>query len=143
MTGKTQSSSTETRAGSVPEGFEDSAGVTVKKGTAAAELPGSLAFDMRPDVPKGGDKYTVSCQLVNQGTQPIPVKELIVTFVVERPPFGRPRAPPHGLRGPRPARQALRVLRHVEGRHHLLVLRSDRAHPSRRKLQEQPGLEVS
>jgi tetratricopeptide (TPR) repeat protein/tRNA A-37 threonylcarbamoyl transferase component Bud32 len=82
VTGKTQSSSTETRAGSVPEGFEDSAGVTVKRGTAAAELPGSLAFDMRPDAPKGGDKYTVTCQLVNQGTQPISVKELIVTFVV-------------------------------------------------------------
>jgi len=93
VAGKTQSSSTETRAGAVPEGFEDSAGVTVKKGTAAAELPGALAFDMRPNAPKGGDKYTVSCEMVNQGSQPIAVKDLVVTFVVNGRRSGAPLTP--------------------------------------------------
>jgi hypothetical protein len=66
----------------VPEGFEESAGVTVKKGTAAAELPGAVAFDMRPNAPKAGEKYTVACEMVNQGSQPIGIKDVIVTSIV-------------------------------------------------------------
>ena len=79
VVGKTTTTSPELRAGAVPEGFEDSAGVTTKKGTQAAELPGSLAFEVRPESPKSGDRYTVSCIMVNQGQQPIAVKEMIVT----------------------------------------------------------------
>jgi hypothetical protein len=77
--GKTQTTSPELRAGAVPEGFEDSAGVTVKKGTQAAELPGVIAFEMRPEAPKPAERYTVSCYMVNQGQQPIAIKEMIVT----------------------------------------------------------------
>jgi tRNA A-37 threonylcarbamoyl transferase component Bud32/tetratricopeptide (TPR) repeat protein len=80
--GKTETTSAEKRAGAVPEGFEESAGVNVSKGTSAAQLPGLIAFEMRPDAPRGGDRYTVSCYVVNQGSQPISVKEMIVTAKV-------------------------------------------------------------
>ncbi|HVQ30825.1 MAG TPA: protein kinase [Vicinamibacteria bacterium] len=79
VAGKTVVTSPELRAGAGADGFDDSAGVVVKKGTQAAELPGILAFEVKPESPKGADRYTVSCYLVNQGTQPIAVKEMIVT----------------------------------------------------------------
>ena len=81
VAGKTQTTSPELRAGAVPDGFEDSAGVKVNKGTQAAELPGTLAFEARPESPKAGERYTVACVMVNQGSQPISVKDLIVTVV--------------------------------------------------------------
>ena len=79
VVGKTTTTSPEQRAGAVPEGFEDSAGVTTKKGTQAAELPGALVFEVKPESPKAGDRYTVTCLMVNQGQQPIAVKEVTVT----------------------------------------------------------------
>jgi hypothetical protein len=82
VAGKTQASSAETRGGNVPEGFEESAGVTAKRGTQAAELPGAIAFEAKPNSPKGGDRYSVVCALVNQGSQPIAIKEVIVTTTV-------------------------------------------------------------
>ena len=79
VVGKTLTTSPELREGAAPDGFEGTAGVPVKKGTQAAELPGVIAFEVRPESPKGNDKYTVTCFLVNQGTQPIPIKEMIIT----------------------------------------------------------------
>ena len=79
VVGKTATTSPELRAGAQADGFDDSAGVVVKKGTQAADLPGVIAFEVRPEAPKGGDKYTVYCYLVNQGNQPIAIKEMIVT----------------------------------------------------------------
>ena len=75
-------SSAESRGGNIAEGFEESAGVTVKKGSQAAELPGAIAFEVKPASPKGGDRYNVVCALVNQGTQPIAIKEVVVTAIV-------------------------------------------------------------
>ncbi len=78
--GKTVAQSIETKAGgSVPEGFEDSPGVAVKKGSTAAELPGKINFDIEPESPKPGDRYTVRIYLVNEGSAPISVKDMIVT----------------------------------------------------------------
>jgi serine/threonine-protein kinase len=77
---KTVAQSIETKAtGSVPEGFEDTPGVTVKRGSQAAELPGKLHFDVDPESVKPGDKYNVKVYLVNEGAAPIQVTEMIVS----------------------------------------------------------------
>jgi tRNA A-37 threonylcarbamoyl transferase component Bud32/tetratricopeptide (TPR) repeat protein len=76
--GKTQAQSPETApTGGIP-GFEESAGVAVKKGTQAADLPGKIGFDIDPATVKPGDKYTVKVSLLNEGNAPIQVKEMIV-----------------------------------------------------------------
>jgi tetratricopeptide (TPR) repeat protein len=76
---KTTAQSTETRTGNVPEGFEDSPGVTVKKGTQAADLPGKINFDIRPDTVKAGEPYSVKVYLVNEGLAPIAIRDMVVT----------------------------------------------------------------
>ena len=80
--GRTQASSAETKAGAVPDGFEESAGVTVKKGSQAAELPGKLTFEVSPDPVRSGEKYAVNVQLQNEGDAPIQIKglQLITTI---------------------------------------------------------------
>jgi tetratricopeptide (TPR) repeat protein len=83
VSGKTAAQSVETKAGgAVPEGFEETAGVTVKKGTQAAELPGKINFDIEPEQVKPGDKYTVKINFVNEGSAPIQIKDLVVTTTV-------------------------------------------------------------
>ena len=79
---RTQASSAETRAGAVPDGFEESAGVTVKKGSQAAELPGKLSFEVSPDPVRSGEKYAVNVQLQNEGDAPIQIRglQLITTI---------------------------------------------------------------
>jgi tetratricopeptide (TPR) repeat protein len=72
--GRTQASSAETKAGAVPEGFEESAGVAVKKGSQAAELPGKLSFEVSPDTVKPGERYSVNVQLQNEGDAPIQIR---------------------------------------------------------------------
>jgi hypothetical protein len=68
-------------------GFEDSAGVTVKSGTQAAALPGTVVFDASPPVPKAGEKFRISVFLSNEGSQPIPLTAMTVTTTVD----GRPQ----------------------------------------------------
>jgi serine/threonine protein kinase len=82
VAGKTVAQSAETRQGNAPEGFEESAGVTVKKGTQPADLPGKINFDFSPSVPKPGEKYTASISLVNEGLAPIQLRDMIVTTTV-------------------------------------------------------------
>jgi tRNA A-37 threonylcarbamoyl transferase component Bud32/tetratricopeptide (TPR) repeat protein len=82
VSGKTQAQSVETRAGSVPEGFEETAGVTVKRGSQAAELPGKITFDVEPAQIRAGDRYTVKINLLNEGSAPIQIKEMIITSTV-------------------------------------------------------------
>ncbi len=77
--GKTSATAAESTAGNVPPGFEESAGVAVKKGTQAAELPGRIGFEVEPEAVKPGDTYAVKITLVNEGNAPIQVKEVIVT----------------------------------------------------------------
>jgi serine/threonine-protein kinase len=68
-------------------GFEDTAGVTVKSGTQAAALPGTIVFDPSPQVPKPGEGFKVSVYLSNEGTQPIPLTAMSVATTVD----GRPQ----------------------------------------------------
>jgi tetratricopeptide (TPR) repeat protein len=80
--GKTVAQSIETRSGNVPEGFEDSPGVQVKKGSTAADLPGKINFDVDPDAPKAGDRYTVKIVLANEGNAPIQVADMVITTTI-------------------------------------------------------------
>jgi serine/threonine-protein kinase len=81
--GKTAASSAETRAGgAVPDGFEETAGVSVKKGTQAADLPGKISFDVVPDHVKALENFTVKIYMQNEGSAPISIKDMLVTSIV-------------------------------------------------------------
>jgi hypothetical protein len=64
-------------------GFEDSAGVTVKKGTQAADLPGQIVFQASPTSPKGGERYKVTAYFSNEGQQPVELARMVVTTVLD------------------------------------------------------------
>jgi len=81
VSGRTQTQSPEA-SGANPDGFEASAGVNVRRGSQAAELPGRIAFDVSPESPKPGEKYSVSVYLMNEGTQPIQVKSMVVVTTI-------------------------------------------------------------
>jgi tRNA A-37 threonylcarbamoyl transferase component Bud32/tetratricopeptide (TPR) repeat protein len=68
-------------------GFEDSAGVEVKRGTSAAELPGKLVFDAVPPAPKPGERFRVSAFLSDEGSQAIQLAAMQITTTVD----GRPQ----------------------------------------------------
>jgi tetratricopeptide (TPR) repeat protein len=92
--GKTVASSAETRpGGSVPDGFENTPGVVVKKGSTAADLPGKINFDIDPDTPKAGERYTVKVFLVNEGNAPIQLKDMFVTTTINGRKVGAPVPP--------------------------------------------------
>ena len=79
---RTVATSPEMKAGAVPEGFEDTAGVEVKKGTQAAELPGKISFDVTPDAVKPGDRYSVAIQLLNEGSAPIQIRTVQIATTI-------------------------------------------------------------
>jgi tetratricopeptide (TPR) repeat protein len=92
--GKTTASSAETKpGGSVPDGFENTPGVVVKKGSTAADLPGKINFDIDPDTPKPGERYTVKVFLVNEGNAPIQLKDMFVTTTINGKKVGAPVPP--------------------------------------------------
>jgi eukaryotic-like serine/threonine-protein kinase len=93
VAGKTQAQSVETSAGNAPPGFEESAGVSVKRGSAAAELPGRILFEAKPEVVKAGDQYSVSIYLLNEGAGPISVKSMAVATVKNGGRAGGPVPP--------------------------------------------------
>jgi len=93
VAGKTQASSREKVVGNVPEGFEDSAGVTVKKGTQAAELPGKLSFEVSPEAVKAGERYAVNIVLMNEGSAPIEIRSLTITTTINGRKFQAPVSP--------------------------------------------------
>ena len=78
--GKTEAKGTE-QGGLV--GFEDSAGVDVKKGTQAAELPGKIVFEASPASPKAGERFKVSVFLSNEGSQAIQLAAMTVATVLD------------------------------------------------------------
>jgi hypothetical protein len=80
VSGRTEAKGTE-QGGLV--GFEDSAGVGVKKGTQAAELPGRIVFEANPAVPKPGERFKVSVFLSNEGSQPIQLATMTVATVLD------------------------------------------------------------
>jgi len=93
VAGRTEAKGTEQGGG--PAGFEDSAGVDVKKGTAAAELPGKILFDASPAAPKPGDRFRVTVLLSNEGSQPIQLAAsmTVVTIVDGKRMSGPPLTP--------------------------------------------------
>ena len=92
--GKTVASSTETKpGGSVPDGFENTPGVVVKKGSTAADLPGKINFDIDPDTPKPGERYTVKVFLVNEGNAPIQLRDMVVSTAINGKKISAPVPP--------------------------------------------------
>jgi serine/threonine protein kinase len=80
--GKTAATAAEASAGAGIPGFEESAGVVAKKGTQAAELPGKISFEIEPESVRAGDTYTVKISMLNEGSAPIQIKDMIVTTTV-------------------------------------------------------------
>jgi tetratricopeptide (TPR) repeat protein len=78
VSGKTEAKGTE-QGGLV--GFEDSAGVNVKKGTQAAELPGKIVFEANPAAPKPGERFRVNVSLLNEGSQGIQLATMTVVAI--------------------------------------------------------------
>ncbi len=78
--GRTEAKGTE-QGGLV--GFEDSAGVEVKKGTQAAELPGKIVFEATPASPKPGERFKVSVFLSNEGSQAIQLATMTVATILD------------------------------------------------------------
>jgi hypothetical protein len=78
--GRTEAKGTE-QGGLV--GFEDSAGVDVKKGTQAAELPGKIVFEASPAAPKPGERFKVSVFLSNEGSQAIQLATMTVATILD------------------------------------------------------------
>ena len=66
-----------------PAGFEDTAGVTVKKATQAAALPGRILFEPAPSAPKAGERYRIAVYLRNEGQQPIELVQALVATTVD------------------------------------------------------------
>jgi len=98
--GTTSATSVESRAGAAPEGFEISPGVSVKKGTTAAELPGKIRFEFTPEAPKAGERYRVAVSLMNEGAAPIGIASVLTTTTINGkklqgpvPPLTREAAP--------------------------------------------------
>jgi hypothetical protein len=86
VAGRTEAKGME-QGGAGPAGFEDSAGVTVKRGTAAAELPGKILFEANPAAPRAGERFRVTAFLSNEGQQPIQLASMQITTTTD----GRPQ----------------------------------------------------
>jgi serine/threonine-protein kinase len=82
-TAQTLESRTGKDAGAAPPGFEDTAGVVVKRGSQAADLAGKLLFEVDPAVPRAGDKFTVRIQFANEGNASIQINDVLVTTIVD------------------------------------------------------------
>ena len=57
-------------------GFGEAAGV--KSGTQAADMPGSVSFELQPKNPRPGDPYRVIVKFTNEGSAPIALNGLTV-----------------------------------------------------------------
>jgi eukaryotic-like serine/threonine-protein kinase len=90
---RTVASSTEVRPGNTPDGFQMDDKVSVKRATQAAELPGKILFEVEPAAVKPGEGYRVRIWLLNEGSAPIQVREMVVSTKIN----GR------GARAPVPA----------------------------------------
>ena len=91
--GKTVAAGVDSRAGAVPDGFENTPGVDVKKGSTAAELPGKINFDVEPNAPRAGEKYTVKVFLSNEGNAPIQVRDMMVSTTINGKKISGPVPP--------------------------------------------------
>jgi tetratricopeptide (TPR) repeat protein len=94
VSGKTTAQGAEISSGPLPPGFEAIPGVEVRKGTQAAGLPGKITFTVEPENPKPGDRFTVRVFLLNEGTAPIPLRDMRVTTRVNGRAASGPPLPP-------------------------------------------------
>ena len=126
-------------------GFEDSAGVEVKKGTQAAELPGKIVFEASPPAPKPGERFKVSVFLSNEGSQAIQLATMTVATILD----GKRQSGPVPLSvddgGARPARPGLPDAGRagLEGGHAVLDDGDRPPHREGRDVPEHPLLEVA
>jgi tRNA A-37 threonylcarbamoyl transferase component Bud32/tetratricopeptide (TPR) repeat protein len=61
-------------------GFGDAAGV--KSATQAADMPGSISFELQPKNPRPGDAYKVIVKFTNEGSAPIALNGLTVRMSI-------------------------------------------------------------
>ena len=140
--GRTEAKGTE-QGGLV--GFEDSAGVDVKKGTQAAELPGKIVFEASPASPKPGERFKVSVFLSNEGSQADPARHDDRGHHTRREAAERSRSPLRDDGGARPARSRLPDAGRagLEGGHAVLDDGDRPPHRQGRDLPQRPLLEVA
>jgi eukaryotic-like serine/threonine-protein kinase len=94
VSGKTSAQSAETSpVGSIPTGFEDSPKVAARRGTQAAQLPGKIVFEVRPDPVRPGERYSVTVFFNNEGGASIPLKDMFVTTTVNGKKAGGGQVP--------------------------------------------------
>ncbi len=70
-------------------GFGDAAGV--KSATQAADMPGSVSFELQPKNPRPGDAYKVLVKFTNEGSAPISLSGLLVRMEVNGRGAGAPQ----------------------------------------------------
>ena len=80
VSGRTEAKGTERGA---LVGFESSAGIDVKKGTQAAELPGKIVFEANPAAPRAGERFKVAVFLSNEGAQAIQLSTMTVATTLD------------------------------------------------------------
>jgi len=91
VVGKTTATSTESKTGGdAPIGFEGAEGLNVRRASAVTDLPGKISFDVSPDIVKAGDRYTVKIIFINEGSAPINIRSMMVTFIVNGKRAGGP-----------------------------------------------------
>ncbi len=71
-------------------GFGTSPGV-VKSATQAADLPGSISFELQPQNPRPGDSYKLIVKFTNEGSAPIALTGLTVRLTVNGKGAGAPQ----------------------------------------------------
>jgi tetratricopeptide (TPR) repeat protein len=76
VAGKTVATHAEPK-GNLPSGFEDTPNVTLGRSQAAA-TPGRIFFDVEPEQVKAGDRYKVRVSLLNEGTAPIQIRDMMI-----------------------------------------------------------------
>jgi tetratricopeptide (TPR) repeat protein len=91
--GKTTAQASADRGSNTPAGFEETPGLVVKKGTSAADLPGKLGFDVEPQSPTPGQRYSVKVYLTNEGNAPIQIAQMVVTTTINGKRASAPLAP--------------------------------------------------
>jgi hypothetical protein len=87
--------------GSTPPGFETTPEVDVQRGSQAAALPGQLVVEASPPAPQPGQSYSISAYLVNEGAQPIQLKQLVVKTTIDDRKQQAPVAPRASVVAPR------------------------------------------
>jgi hypothetical protein len=78
VAGRTVPHAAEGESRPVPEGFSDTPGVTVKRGSQGAELPGKILFEVEPEAVAANTSYNVRIYLLNEGNAPIQIRDMVV-----------------------------------------------------------------